>query len=182
MVPLITVGKPGCHLNWTKDGKLRLTIPAELFKNGTSEVFKSGPYVRDLVDREGFHADLKEYLDLARPRLLDGKTDDHLFLSWSAKNGGGAVSSQVTRNELTEITAGAIGINAPSEKRLIRENHLRPHHFRDILATSVLRKTNRNFALAGDAIHVTEETARQYYAYDTVEQRRPELQRILAGI
>lgn len=182
MVPLITVGKPGCHLEFTADDTPRLTIPAEFFKNGTSEVFKDGPYRRDLVDREDFYADLKEYLDLARPRLLDGKSDDHLFLSWSAKNGGGPVSSQVTRHELTSFTADAIGINAPPEKRLIRVNHLRPHHFRDILATSVLRKTNRNFALAGDAIHVTEETARQYYAYDTVEQRRPELHRILAGL
>lgn len=182
MVPKITVGKPECHLQWLPDRKPHLNIPAELFKNGTSEVFKDGPYQRELEDRDGFYGDLREYLQLARPRLLDGNEDNRLFLSWSAKSGGRAVSAQVTRNELTAFTADAIGINAPPDHRLIRINHLRPHHFRDILATSVLRKTNRNFALAGDAIHVSEETARQYYAYDTVEQRRPELQKILADL
>lgn len=182
MVPLITVGRPGCHLIRNAGGKPRLTIPAELFKNGTSEVFKDGPYQRDLNDWNGFYCDLDEYLDLARPRLLDGRNIDNLFLGWSAKNGCGPVSSQVTRHEIRDFTADAIGMNAPPEKRLIRKNHLRPHHFRDILATSVLKRTNRNFALAGDAIHVTEETARQYYAYDTVEQRRPELNRILADL
>ena len=182
MVPLITVGRPGCHLQWPDGGKPRLTIPANLFKNGASEVFNSGPYVRDLADLDGCYDDLREYINVARPRLLDGNVDDHLFLSWSATGGGRPVSPQVTRNEVVEFTAEAIGINAPPERRLIRANHLKPHHFRDILATSVLRKTDRNFALAGDAIHVTEETARQYYAFDTVEQRRPELQRVLADL
>lgn len=182
MVPSITFGKPGCHLQWPKGGKPCLTIPAEMFKNGAGVVFKDGPYQRELEDRNGCYADLEEYRDLARPRLLDDKDDNHLFLSWSAGRGGRAVSAQVTRHEITAFTADAIGINAPPEQRLIRIKHLRPHHFRDILATSVLRKTNRNFALAGDAIHVTEETARQYYAYDTVEQRRPELQKILASL
>lgn len=182
MIPLLTVGRPGDHLQWPVDKKPRLIIPSNLFKNGTSDVFKSGPYQRDLEDRENCYADLKEYLDFARPRLLDGSVNNHLFLSWSKKMGGQTVSHQVTGVEITNFTANAIGINAPAEQRLIRVNHLRPHHFRDILATSVLRKTNRNFALAGDAIHVTEETARLYYAYDTVEQRRPELQKIMANL
>jgi|GEM_PF-4616770 len=182
MVPLITVGKSNCHLRWAAGGKPELTIPAELFKNGTSEVFKTGPYHRKLTDRDGFYADLDEYLKLARPRFLDGKDDNHLFLTRSYKEGGQPVSDQVTRHEIAEFTAEAIGINAPAGRRLIKINHLRPHHFRDILATAVLRKSNRNFALAGDAIHVTEETARQYYAYDTVEQRRPDLDAILENL
>lgn len=182
MVPQITVGQAGCHLKWNDGHKPELNIPSDLFKNGTSEVFKTGPYYRELNDRDGFYDDLKEYLQLARPRLLDGKASNHLFLSWSPQKGGGPVSAAVTRNEITSFTADAIGINAPPEQRLIKANHLRPHHFRDILATAVLRKSNRNFALAGDAIHVTEETARRYYAHDTVEQRRPDLQKVLAEI
>ena len=182
MVPQITVGQAGCHLKWNDGHKPELNIPSDLFKNGTSEVFKTGPYYRELNDREGFYDDLKEYLQLARPRLLDGKASNHLFLSGSPQKGGGPVSAAVMRNEITSFTADAIGINAPPERRLIKANHLRPHHFRDILATAVLRKSNRNFALAGDAIHVTEETARRYYAHDTVEQRRPDLQKILLDI
>lgn len=41
---------------------------------------------------------------------------------------------------------------------------------------------NRNYALAGDAIHVTESTARAYYAHDSVEKRRPELEKIMQAI
>ncbi|MDF3351964.1 hypothetical protein, partial [Sulfitobacter sp. KE12] len=70
----------------------------------------------------------------------------------------------------------------PPDKRLIRATHLRPHHFRDILATTVLHRTNRNYALAGDAIHVTESTARAYYAHDSVERRRPELEKVMQAI
>lgn len=182
MVPSITVGGAKGHLQWPRGGEPMLTIPAALFKNEASEVFKTGPYIRKLVDIDGFHADLKEYLEFGRPCLLAGAKDDHLLLKWSSATGCGPVSAAVTRNEITALTAAAIGIGAPADKRLIRARHLRPHHFRDILATSILRRTNRNYALAGDAIHVTEQTAREYYARDTVEDRRPMLMEAFEGI
>ena len=46
------------------------------------------------------------------------------------------------------------------------------------MATAVLHLTDRNYALAGDAIHVSEETARTYYAHDSVEMRRPDLEAV----
>ncbi|MDF3351941.1 hypothetical protein, partial [Sulfitobacter sp. KE12] len=155
MVPKLTVGEhtAGAHLQWTEE-KPVLNIPAKLFKNGASEVFKEGPYQRVLENIDGVYDDLREYLDLARPRLLDGAQDDRLFLGWNAENGCRPAQAAILRNEITQTTREAIGLDAPPDKRLIRATHLRPHHFRDILATTVLHRTNRNYALAGDAIHV----------------------------
>ena len=183
MIPKLTVGShPGAHLKWS-DTNPTLTIPANLFKNDNSEVFKDGPYFRELENIDGFFADLRAYLDLARPRFLDGAESDLLFLGWSAKSGCVPTQSNILRNELTRITRSAIGLDAPPGKRLIRATHLRAHHFRDILATTVLLQSEgRDYALAGDAIHVTESTAYAHYARDSVEQRRPALMKIMRGM
>jgi integrase/transcriptional regulator with XRE-family HTH domain len=179
MVPKITVGENvGDHLSWKPGTKPLLVIPADLFKNGASDVFKEGPYKRTLEDIHGFYKDLQEYLETIRPRLLDGTKDNRLFLSWSARNGAKPVDPAVVRAELTEISRASVGADAPDDKRLTVARHLRPHHFRDILATAILHLTDRNYALAGDAIHVSEETARTYYAHDSVEMRRPDLEAV----
>lgn len=180
MVPDLTVGRhAAAHLQWHPNEPPTLTIPATLFKNETSEVFKDGPYRRVLVDIDGFFEDLREYLKLARPFFLDGSQDDRLFLTRKPGTGCGPAQANVLGPEITDITKRAVGIDAPPGKRLIRAPHLRPHHFRDILATHVLHATDRDYALAGDAIHVTEGTARAYYARDSVDQRRPRLESVL---
>lgn len=183
MLPEITVGRNvEDHLRFNDGPEPRLVIPAELFKNGGSEVFKDGPYKRNLKDIYGFYRDLNEYLTVSRPRLLAGAQTNRLFLSWSIEKGAGPINSHVVRAELTEISRAALGPDAPKDQRLIAARHLRPHHFRDILATAVLHRTNRNYALAADAIHVSEETARTYYAHDSVEMRRPDLEAVFTDM
>lgn len=178
MFPKLTVGvHPGAHLEW-KPGRLpHLLIPAKLFKNSGSEVFKEGPYERPLKDIHGCYDDLREYLDFGRPCLLGDNPNDRLLLAWSKKSGATPTKIQPLRNEITEITGDAVGIGAAEASRLISISHLRPHHFRDILATSVLNRTG-SYALAADAIHVTEKTAREYYAHDSVTKRRPLLEAV----
>lgn len=178
MFPELTVGvHPHAHLEWQPGKKPHLVIPAKLFKNSDSEVFKEGPYERTLKDIHGCYDDLREYLEVGRPRLLDNMQSDRLLLVWSKASGAAPTKIQPLRNLITEITRDAVGIGARAESRLISTTHLRPHHFRDILATAVLNRTG-NYALAADAIHVTEKTAREYYAHDSVKKRRPALEAV----
>lgn len=183
MLPALTVGvDPAAHLKWQEGARPHLCIPADLFKNEDSEVFRDGDYARELRDTHGCYADLKDYLNLARPFFLDGQEDDRLFLSRGPRGGYSAAQRNILANEIRQISQEAIGRDAPPGQRLIKRPYLRPHHFRDILATDVLHRTNRNYALAADAIHVTEKTARAYYAHDSATMRRPMLDAVFDEI
>lgn len=178
MLEDLTVGVgSGAELTWDSDsGRYRLHIAAARFKNRNQSPFMAGDYEHSLRDSHCFHRDLSEYLKFARPRLLEGDDLDTLFVA-RANDGSGAAKVRHFRfrQEIREISTPSIGAGAPKGERLIKRPFLSPHHFRDMLATSVLRATNGNFALAADAIHVTESTCRESYGYETPTQRQPQL-------
>lgn len=182
MLPCLIMGyDEDAHFRIFSDRMPRLKIPASMFKNGKGQFFRNEVYERDLEDWFGFREDLELYLAVAHPRLVDDSDCNLLFPAWKED----AVVPMNPKNismEIVKISRAAIGSDAPPEHRLIRRSSLTAHHFRDILATSVLKRTNRDYALAADAIHVSEQTCRQYYAYDSPELRQPELKAILADL
>lgn len=172
MLQKITVGSSSDNHLLLRPGRPPfLRIPAHMFKNGSSEVFRDGPYERELQDWCGAYRDLERYMRVARP-ILAAASGSELLLP---VRGGGAWLTNNVRNGVDGLSRRSIGSDAPPEMQLIRRGCLRPHHFRDILATQVLHDTNRDYALAADAIHVTEKTCREYYAFDSPSMRRGQL-------
>lgn len=179
MLPKLTVGRTLQHHLRVKDGcDPTFTIEASLFKNEDSPFFKEGPYKRVMQNFAGFAEDFRLYMDKARPILLDRKKSDTLF----PVKGGSPISASNLRDEIYKISANVIGRRAPPELRLVASGYLKPHHFRDILATQILHDSNRDYALAADAIHVTEATCREHYAHDTPEMRQPKLYDLLINM
>lgn len=173
MLPNLTVGTERHHHLRSKNGDLPLVrVPANLFKNKDSMVFKNAPYKRQMENRDGFREDFQLYMRKAQPILLGEVKSDVLF----PVKGGHPILEANLRSEIYNISSSAIGRRAPVASRMVNNGFIKPHHFRDILATQILHDSDRNYAFAADAIHVTEQTCREHYAHDTPEMRQPELQ------
>lgn len=165
----LRVSGPQPHLVPNENG-FHLIVERELFKNEASIVFKEGPYRRELVDVFGAFDDIAEYLEVARRIILAGRRSDRLFVTAGSRGADGMIA-HLARSVVYEVSERAIGLTAPGGGIVAR---LRPHHFRDILATAML-KTSKNVFLAADAIHVTPETVLRHYARYVVADRAQNL-------
>lgn len=175
----ILVSGPDRHLAKTS-GAWRLDMPVALFKSDSETVFEGGRYRRLLVD-DGYLAPLlEEYLSVARPLLLGGRDGDHLFVTTNGAEVIGMTAS-VVQQTVVDITRCAIGSAAPIDRRIVGIDHLTPHHFRGILATSVLKSTGST-RIAADAIHCTEKTLIEHYGRWAPSDRAEVLQQALETV
>lgn len=113
-----------------------------------------------------------------RDILLDGRPSDRLFPT-TGRRGAEGIHPNNVRDMIYAVSERAIGDLAPPEKRLVRR--LKPHQFRDILATAVLKRTG-NPALAADAIHISVKTLLAHSGRFLVEDRGPRLRATIFGL
>ena len=148
------------HMHF-KDGHWHLDMPADLFKSDKATVFQDGRYRRDLIDDGRINRYVDVYVRCARPVLLGGRTSSFLFVT-RRKGEVIGLPASIVRQTVVAISRRTIGATAPEGQRIDGLEHLSPHTFRDILATSVLKST-LDLTMTADAIHVTEKTAREHY-------------------
>ena len=175
----ILVEGPDRHLSQVS-GTWRLDMPAAMFKSDSEVVFEKGRYRRRLVEDGHLAPLLGDYLRDARPILLDHRESDFLFVT--TKEGPViGMAAPVVQQTVVDITRRAIGSAAPIEHRIVGIDHLTPHHFRGILATSVLKETGST-RIAADAIHCTEKTLIEHYGRWAPSDRADALQHALESV
>jgi DNA-binding transcriptional regulator YiaG len=182
MLNKLTVGRTrASNIQITPGAPPTISIRKELFKNRNNLIPQDRDFFRELQDHNGFYRDLEIYMRLGRPRLLHGEESEYFFVADRAFAKKTLITTNVLYTPVRNLSRAAIGEDAPCGQRLIfKRGTLRPHHFRDILATYVLHASGGHYGAAADAIHVTEKTCREYYAYDSPEKRAPVLHAALS--
>ncbi len=181
MLNALTVGPTrASNIQITPGAPPTVAIRKELFKNREYLIPQDRDFSRELHDHNGLYRDLEIYMRLGRPRLLHMEESQYFFVADRAYAKKTLLTTNALYNPVRYLSRAAIGEDAPCGQRLIfKRDTLRPHHFRDILATYVLHASGGHYGAAADAIHVTEKTCREYYAYDSPEKRAPVLRAAL---
>lgn len=182
MLNKLTVGQTrASNIQITPGAPPTVSIKKELFKNRNYLIPQDRDFYRELHDHTGFYRDLEIYMHLGRLRLLHMEESQYFFVADRANAKTTLLTTNVLYAPVRNLSRATIGGDAPDGQRFIfKRDTLRPQHFRDILATYVLHASGGHYGAAADAIHVTEKTCREYYAYDSPEKRAPVLHAALS--
>ncbi len=169
----ITVGENRTHDLYCEDGSWDFAIPGWKIKNGeTAARFRDDPFWRrKLKDDAQLYADLREYLDVSRPLLLDGRQSDLLIV-------GGKKEAGLTKGSLNNLARKLIleliGPHARNDNHALRLPAFSLHALRHVLATTILKRTS-DAQLAADVLADEVETVRDYYAFWCARDRERRL-------
>lgn len=145
------------ELRWNADERSwEVIIPAAAFKNGHSSFFRGRPFQMALPDLQGLYAWIKRYIDVDRPRLLEGRPDPGTFFVRAQRDGVPPDYDEHSFSKMWITYILRYGIYNPYTNRGAIKGLLGhgPHAVRSVLATHILKKTG-SYELASYAIQDT---------------------------
>jgi hypothetical protein len=154
------------ELRWRGENRAwEVFIPAVAFKNGNSSFFKGRPFHMVLPDLEGLYGWIKRYIEIDRPRLLDGCLDPGTFFVRAHREGIHPSYDEHSFNKMWTTFIQRYGIYNPYTKRGAIEGLFAhgPHAVRSVLATHLLKKTE-SYELASYAIQDTVKEVMKRYS------------------
>jgi hypothetical protein len=145
------------ELRWkVNDCTWEVVIPAAAFKNGHSSFFRGRPFQMTLPDLQGLYGWIKRYIEIDRPRLLEGYADPGTFFVRAHRDGVGPDYDEHSFSKMWITYILRYGIYNPYTNRGAIRGLLGhgPHAVRSVLATHILKKTG-SYELASYAIQDT---------------------------
>lgn len=154
------------ELRWNQDARIwEAFIPAVAFKNGNSSFFKGRPFHMTLPDVQGLYRWMRRYVEIDRPRLLDGQTDPGSLFVRAHRDGVHPTYDETSFGKLWSTFTLRYGIYNPYTNRGAIKGLLGhgPHAIRSVLATHLLKKTG-SYELASYAIQDTVKEVMKHYS------------------
>jgi hypothetical protein len=172
------------ELRWMPgDRTWQVIIPAVAFKNGRSSFFRGRPFEMTLPDLQGLYGWIRRYIEIDRPRLLDGAPDPETLFVRAHRDRIHPEYDQNSFHQLWRVFIQRFGIYNPYTRRGAIKG-LRahgPHAVRDILATHLLKKTG-SYDLASFAIQDTVQQVMRRYGrflpHEKIERAARELNKV----
>lgn len=158
------------HLRFEK-GKWAIEIPYKNFKNSESGFFGSKnnkhPYRIELHDVHNLYDKIHEYIEVSRPILLDSTASDIFFVASKERP---MFTTSAFHTNYTDLTRYYLAYNPYLSRGILGVKPHGPHAVRDIIATSIIKKTG-NYEWAAYAIQDSVATVMRHYARFTPEDK-----------